>query len=939
MKSTKQIVVLIAILWAVLIPASVQAGVGNLVSTGKQLYNTVKTSQLVKDAQIEKAKYDSLKNSGYVFTAPIGFKAASGSHNLAFNVLVDTVRCIRGTQDTTTVDDRISFDGQVLVQFPTSADTSCALKFVGQNIILRGRGTSKIYLANTQNIPISKNKITLRINKDSTYLTYTCAGVQSVHMCGAFIFDNSFLYPSDAPKDTLIASFCTEVNDWDDMLMTLDFNKQFSSKLTGGFKFKVTQAVADYSSISNADGFSFPAGYDTASYANDLPSWMGFAIKELQITMPRQLSFRDSSIVVDAKNVLIDETGITGDFMATNVLPINKKSTAPLRIGIDTIAASFMQNVFVKGAIAGNVEATFLTSKTRKDSALALHLTGKAAYDKAADSLFISCRAILNTNEDYGVPFCADLATISIYKNSRVDYVYNHGHNDVSLVLNGKLTIKGEFLIKDVSFEGLCLSTASSVSCHKFSLTPGTMPNLGGFGLQLTKLNLDSIASGSLLNIGSRISLLSEDLGISAAAGFKIYSVSGSSVWKFKSLAIDSISLKMDFSAFRFDGSIGWFKNSPSYGNGFSGHLQLDLKALNIGFGAIGYFGKKSTYKYWGAQISADLGGKIMIFPTVMLKSIKGGAYHYMKNNAAYSQDSVDLSKTFELTPDSTVNFGFQAGVGLCFMQESLISAEVLLEMAFNNNWGLKYIALYGQASVLSKNVKHPTFIGASLKVFYDRDNRMLNAMLDAKVDVIDVLTGTGKIMLHTEPGKWYCYLGTHSSPIDLDFAHFLDVKTYFMMGQIPTSLPPLNEEIELLFDEPTHSTAEGEGDKTLTGKGFAFGMNLKANCGFGKKKGFVFAYITLDGGIDALVIMNHNDTLCGGDWRAYGRAFVYVDADAGVRIHKKKHVFLELEAATVLEAEMPRPVYVSGKIAFRYRVLFFKGKIKRHYAAGKHCS
>ena len=115
--------------------------------------------------------------------------------------------------------------------------------------------------------------------------------------------------------------------------------------------------------------------------------------------------------------------------------------------------------------------------------------------------------------------------------------------------------------------------------------------------------------------------------------------------------------------------------------------------------------------------------------------------------------------------------------------------------------------------------------------------------------------------------------------------------------------------------------------------------MNLKANCGFGKKKGFVFAYITLDGGIDALVIMNHNDTLCGGDWRAYGRAFVYVDADAGVRIHKKKHVFLELEAATVLEAEMPRPVYVSGKIAFRYRVLFFKGKIKRHYAAGKHCS
>jgi hypothetical protein len=287
--------------------------------------------------------------------------------------------------------------------------------------------------------------------------------------------------------------------------------------------------------------------------------------------------------------------------------------------------------------------------------------------------------------------------------------------------------------------------------------------------------------------------------------------------------------------------------------------------------------------------------------------------------------------------PNPNIKFGFIAGIEAFFGQESLVSIAVQMEMAFNNNWGLNYIGLTGFGAFMTDKPQDGGAISAAMSARYDRENSSFHSVMEISADIYNVITVRRmRAEIYTSPDKWFFNLGKMDDPANVSIVGLLSAKSYFMAGSIPNSLPPLNPRITALFGRTQSDAIEQSADFYDEGKGFAFGVSLEASCGFGQKKGFVFAYIDLLGGTDALVI-TEGVTCPDISWRGYAQAYIYFDGAAGVRV-RRKHTIVQLTVAAALEAQFPAPYYISGDLAFRYRVLFVKGKIKRSYSTGRQC-
>ena len=909
--------------------------------------------------------------------------------NTSVDIGIDTIRYVRKISDT---DSEVSFDAHAKLQIPFAIEegnTSTKIEFEGENLILAGTGTSVMRLKiGLPLIPIQKDKIWLRLG-GNTYVKFNCAGVEAIGLEGEFLFSKSFIEAASNPNDTVRAVFNIEVADWDDLMFTVNFKDSFKIKGCGDFVFTIKDAIVDFSTVSNAPNFTFPAGYDTGFLQGDENLWTGFALKELSITPPNEMkelgleNSNESTNVESGKrrfgfkisNMLIDEWGLTGSFMASRA-PLTQSGddqNSGLNLSIDTIGVSFVQSYLMGGIISGSASVPLLKKDQEKDESLYLSLTGNLQCDRVTNKIMYRISVASLDDMTFGVPF-TDKASITLSRGCSFTMGNESGKFGATLLLNGSLNISSgskNLTIEGIRFEGLSLSTLKPhFDWRYFGLVGSVGMNFSGFSISLTELSLrKSGDDNAALRIAARLALMdtksaSEDTkstsedndkgwSIAAAAGFNINAAYENKKWKYKSFKIDSISLNMDFSAFKFRGIIHWFDNHSTYGDGFEGEIKLSIKPVDLSLEADILFGKKyrsslpdDYYKYWFAKIKASIPPGTYLFPPyVGLQSVTGGAYQRVKNTTydykfePQNPQSLDISKEPNYVPDEKIAFGFIAGIGVYFANDNLVTAEALFEMAFNSNWGLNYIALNGIAAFMSKNVKGDNLINGRLLAYYNVENKTFLTRIQVTANIAKIIEGKASAEVYVAPDTWHFYLGSIYEKAYLSFAGLLKAEAYFMVGAIPNQLPPLSPRVQALFGTTANSTASGQGSNALLGKGFAFGIALRADCGFGRNKGFVFAYIDVEGGTDALV--DFVNRICDGKevkWRGKGQAYVYLDAAAGVRIAKKKYTILGLTAAAALGAEFPKPYYLEGKIAFKYKILFIKGSIKAKYSAGKQC-
>jgi hypothetical protein len=247
------------------------------------------------------------------------------------------------------------------------------------------------------------------------------------------------------------------------------------------------------------------------------------------------------------------------------------------------------------------------------------------------------------------------------------------------------------------------------------------------------------------------------------------------------------------------------------------------------------------------------------------------------------------------------------------------------------------------------------------------------------------LIKGNINLEMHFEPSVWYINCGKwtpgkeynadparNSLSIDIPLLDFNPgFYCYLMMGSnIQTGLPPLPKDILNLINNDPNNPMSGNqaanqknaqkagvlsksGGPSPEGKGFAFGaaFDLGEN-GLNFSFLLFYAQLKLTTGFDVLLTQYDQEITCNGSsdfgvnhWYAKGQAFAYLHADAGVQINlwfwkSKPYPIISLDAAAVLQAELPNPNWLRGDFVMKGEVLAGLIDFNMHFQfeVGKKC-
>lgn len=826
--------------------------------------------------------------------------------------------------------------------FSISSSGNNIIRFEGKGISMDGSMSeeTKIFLKSDIDFVFLENKIKLKLKKegdDRCWISFDCKGVQNGQISGDFVFDKSFVSPAKG-NEAVTASFSFNLGDG--FISKVNFSQPFKVANCGDFVFEVTDAIVDLSSTKNASGFVFPTDYWDES-AGDPVTWNGFFLKKLKVTVPKDLSFNGDTSAVTVNNLLIDDYGLTGNFMMSFHEGQSEatKQNPGLDFSIDEIGVSIWQNELSDGMISGKATVPFLKEDSNSEKQASLNFKGSFGY---SDRFYYNINAGIDANTKFGVPF-TEKASVTIDKGSYLDIGNKNDDNGfvASLCLNGSLNVESEFQLKGVKFEGLKFSTSSPhVDIDHFGLDGKVGLSFAGFGISLNKLELNTkptnipipdLKNPLDLRIDAQLGLAQEgSWGISAGAGFDIYS-DFNERWKYEDYTVDQILLDMDFSAFHFKGDIKYNKynkdTTTEINSEFRGGLLLEIKALSFGVNGDVIFGRtKSKETYFYTKAATELPSGIVLFPPcVFAKSFMGGLYYKMStprkdtsSNTDFKPINFDDKDNYSYDPKA--GFGFLAGMGIYVAEKSLVSANANLELSFNSHWGLNFIRLNGFASFLSETslgaTKDDANISATLNSIYDRPNRTFEAQLQGDINYGKILSGQANALLHTDPDKWHFWLGTRRQPNNLKFAGFANSQSYFMMGEIESPLLPLNETVAAKAGI-TLSPAQSKEGEISSGKGFAFGVDMSVGAKVSIPLDILYAGFNLSGGSDLMVIKNENRNI----WEGSGDIYVYADGSVGASVPWLKwckwHPCIRMKKFSIFNGTTFATLYGSGPTPF----------------------
>ena len=208
---------------------------------------------------------------------------------------------------------------------------------------------------------------------------------------------------------------------------------------------------------------------------------------------------------------------------------------------------------------------------------------------------------------------------------------------------------------------------------------------------------------------------------------------------------------------------------------------------------------------------------------------------------------------------------------------------------------------------------------------------------------------------LHIDPNKWYLHMGTPTKPIGLTMG-ISDVitassKSYFMVGDgIPAAATPPQEVMKILNMSQNSLTSARQLDELSTGRGFAFGSSLGFDTGDLRCLIF-YARFNSQVGFD-IMMKQYENAYCRGcsgnigldGWYAQGQVYAFLQGELGVtgKFIGKRYYFdiINGSAATLLQAQLPNPTWMEGRIGVKYS--FIHGAIKGsgHFdlSFGKRC-
>lgn len=828
------------------------------------------------------------------------------------------------------------------------------LSFEG-NII----GEAKLQLLGDFSIPIFGNNGELILRggdvANTTYMQMDCNGFKELGINADIVFSEEVINkvddvgnPIEGPLGRVSANFFTKIRDWNDILCGINIPR-FAINGFDGFIFDVKNAVFDFSDSNNHPLAQLPTRYISDYLSGPIELWKGVFVSELMVTLPKQFSKNGSETRVSfsSKNLIIDNNGLSGNFMAEDLFSIEEGNAGGWRFSVDKFGIELEANQLVGAGFSGQIG---LPVSSQSNLAYDAFITPDNEY-------FLKVNPVneidFNLWAAKGTLLPTSYVELKVMNNKFLPEAVLYGHINIAAKASKDSDSKLAEL-NGIQFRKLHLRTEDPyISVESFGYN-GTV-SLKGFPLSISKISLTTINSQASLEFDAKLSLGDEKTGIVADTRLAIVgSMRKTNLfsWEYEKIAVSDLQIKATMAeVFSLNGSLSLMNNDPVYGDGFAGNIQLKLDMFeNVEAGVKAIFGKKE-FKYWCVEGYAAFGKGIPMFPPINLTGLGGGAYYKM-SPVASGPSGVNYA------PNADVALGLKAAVRFNGSNDKLINGEALFEIAFNNNGGINFIGFFGQAKFLgdiagSKDIQKfvkdkyagivdkekaymksvsgmqtleklkiaqpnkaaenvfPTeekpgdagFI-AKVGIQYDFSKKALHSTFDLYVNVLGgMIQGrssggrAGWAVLHVEKNDWYLHMGRPDDRLGLkmNLAGLIKMETggYFMMGsQIPGSPPPPAQVANILGLDAERLNYMRDLNALGNGKGIAFGSDFLVSTG---DITFLILYANFQTGLGFdLMLKDYEDAQCKGrsgvigidGWYANGQAYAFLQGEVGVKVN-----------------------------------------------------
>jgi hypothetical protein len=876
------------------------------------------------------------------------------------------------------------FSAYAAITFP---GTSRPLAFAAQNIGFNQGGLSgssqvRLVLVSSHSISIS-DELKIELPADGhNYIEWDCHGFKSVNLKGDFIFSDKLLTPDiEVANGTqnVKASFEINTADLSNVMVAVNLTP-FKIKGLDDLSFQVKNAVADFSDLVNPSGYIFPKEYQEV-YNDNIQLWRGFYLQEVDVRFKGLSQPEKKDLIVSARNLLIDEAGVTGAFAIQNALPLDAGSADGWPFSIDQLSVKLMFNKLQGGSLNGKIVVPFLGEEPIDYSAQVVQLDNQLNYMFA-----------VNTGKDryFNTPFSAQ---ILLDKSSIISIERREGKLIPSTLLNGHIIVNNGLIeVKKLRFEQLGLTTQKPyIKSGIFSTVGDDESRSVGFPLSIQSVKLSVFEGKAAIGFDVSLNMMNkDDKGFSATTFIQILAsmeekqsfssgAEGQPIakkeqkWKFEKVKVNDIKLSAKTTAMDLNGQLSIFDDDPIYGNGFRGSLGFSVKKIlpnEIKVNA--YFGSKHTFRYW--HVDAYVPATLPLVPPLDITGFMGGASYHMVRQGTFNPDFTKLGiatasntdttsyQPDRYLPDEKASMSLLAGVTLEVARPNAVNADAILEVTFNNTGGIRYAQFTGSAFFftppegrerLGAGNSNPTApVYAKLDLKFDNANNAFHANLGTYINVAGVVKGTGpnglvgEAVIHIDPKEWYLYIGRPSQMFGLDVSGLAVARTYFMVGNKIEPIPPPPTEVREIFDDIDDNIMRDDAS-AARGRGFALGAHFRVGYDTKDKIRPFYAVMNIGAGTDVM-LRDFGDAVCKGrsgtigvdGWYASGQAYVFLTGKVGIRVKRRDFDFLYLGAAALLQAKLPNPTWLRGQLGGKYRVLggLVKGKFNVKFIVGEEC-
>ncbi len=549
--------------------------------------------------------------------------------------------------------------------------------------------------------------------------------------------DGSYKYPNDinsggakspVGNDSYVgASFRVVAASLDDFIVEVDLPR-FELKALPNWGFHLKNTLLDLSDTRNAlTKVDFPPVYQEQQLLvpGNEKLWRGFYTDEVSIILPPEFRVKNSQdrITIGAKNLIIDNFGVSGNFYATNVMDINEGNANKWQFSVDDIEVDLQVNRFVKATFNGEIVLPITTLKDvkEKDSIVkhgALKYKGLITADrhynirvditedvdfsifKSKAKLFRDSYVKLEVKDNKFQPE-ANLTGLMSFNKEQQNELDTTNSDDVKKGIE-------ELDFKGLSFQNFKIQTAKRPYIHikymgyKDSIT---LPKLYGFQMGFYDIDAKADFPDNHAELGFNGFINLDKQGIHGDVRLRIIGelVDGDYLkWKYKKIELDSISIDAKRKGFEFKGKLHFFRDHEMYGKGLAGKLDLTINSLEMQIGAKGLFGNVDGYRYWYVDAYGHP-TKTSSNKNFKIYDIGGGAYHHMRK-AGVDERAGTMSGVYYV-PDIKTRLGFKALAAFEVKKSATFTGLIAIEISFNskqNGGGISRVGFYGAAALMT---------------------------------------------------------------------------------------------------------------------------------------------------------------------------------------------------------------------------------------------